>query len=191
MRRELLALAIVASLPAAACSSSSSHGTAADASTDVGVIDAGPDCEPSYDESDADLTTPTVSFANDVLPIWQPSCGIAGSTCHGATNAAPLQPYLGAFDGGTDASQVLSGIVGVPSYEDPSMNLVTAGDPSNSYLVQKLDNQQCTPALTADCAKGQSNYPNCGVSMPFGNPPLPSDQYDTIRRWIAQGAKNN
>src|SRR5581483_10309892 len=33
-------------------------------------------------ESDADLTTPVVSFSTDVLPIFEHSCGLS-SSCHG------------------------------------------------------------------------------------------------------------
>jgi hypothetical protein len=79
--------------------------------------------------------------------------------------------------------------VGVPSAEDPSMNLVTAGNLGQSYLWIKLDNMQCAQA--AQCAKSKTPYKDCGQSMPFGNPPLETATLQTIARWIAQGAKND
>jgi len=152
--------------------------------------DAGVDGPEPADKSDADLTTPTVSFSRDILPKFQSSCGIAGSTCHGAPGVSSQgRPFLGYFEGGTDAAQVELAIVGVPSVEDPNMNIVTAGDVWHSYMWIKLDNLQST--LAAECAKGMSDYKDCGQSMPYQNPPLDDGTLNTIARWIAQGAKNN
>ena len=187
MHRLFLLLASLVCLSVAACSSSSDPASGKDAG---GGMDAGLDvCAPF--ESDADLTSPTVSFATDVLPTFQRSCGIAGSTCHGAPDEMTSQqrPYLGLFDGGTDASQVISGIVGVSSFEDPQAIIVKASDPTNSYMVNKLDNTQCL--FVSQCAKGTSQYPTCGTQMPFESGDLPQLPLDNIRRWIAQGAKNN
>ncbi len=184
MHRFLTGVAAVACLSTAACTSKSPG-----SGTDGGINDAGGEACVEY-ESDADLTTPTVSFGSDVVPIMNFSCGIAGSTCHGTPEVVAQQrPYLGLFDGGTDASQVISGIVGVKSQEDPSMNVVTAGDPDNSFLMHKVDWDQCT--LAAQCAATKTQYTNCGQGMPYSSDQLPASNLDTIRRWIAQGAKNN
>jgi hypothetical protein len=160
-----------------------------DASVDTGVDAGDPDvCEPLY-ETDADLTTPKVNFDKTVLPIFEKGCGIAGSTCHGAPNVTFQQrPYLGEFDGGTDAAAVIEGLVGVASSEDPQMNLVEAGDPTQSFLMHKLDGDQCN--LVAACAASQTNYTNCGTGMPYLNSALPAATRDTVRRWIAQGGKS-
>jgi hypothetical protein len=179
-----LLLASVASLYGlSACSSNSA--TPADGGTGTSS-DGG--CQAYV--PDADLTTPTVSLATDVMPLFQHSCGIAGATCHGSPND-PMQgrPFLDYADGGADAATVLSGIVGQPSTEDPQMVLVKAGDPANSFMMHKLDGDQCT--LASACAKGQSQYPDCGQPMPYSSQALEQSQLDTIRRWIAQGAKNN
>jgi hypothetical protein len=137
-----------------------------------------------------DLTSPQVSFARDILPVFQTSCGIANSTCHGRPGVASQgRPFLGYFDGGTDAAQVEEALVGVASVEDPELDLVKAGDPSQSYLWLKVDDLQCTVA--DQCAKGHSDYKDCGIPMPYQNPPLPNDTLTAIARWIAQGAKNN
>jgi hypothetical protein len=189
MHRLLLVLASLACLSTAACSSSSNPAEAKEGGAAEGGIDAGAEACSPY-ESDADLTTPTVSFKTDILPVFTPGCGIAGSTCHGAPDVVQQQrPYLAAEDGGTDAAVVVSGLVGVLSNEDPQMNLVTASDPTNSYLMHKIDGDMCT--LAAACAKGQTQYTDCGQQMPYSSPPLDPSTRDTIRRWIAQGAKNN
>jgi hypothetical protein len=100
-----------------------------------------------------------------------------------------MRPYLGNFDGGTDASTVVQGLVGVTSNEDPTMVTVVAGDPGNSYLMHKLDGDQCT--LASACASSKTQYTDCGQQMPYSSPPLDEPTRDIIRRWIAQGAKNN
>jgi hypothetical protein len=187
MRRLSLLLASLGCLSVAACSSTSDPASGKDAGG--GGMEAGPDC--AAFESDADLVSPTVSFTTDVLPTFQRSCGIAGSTCHGAPDemASQQRPYLGLFDGGTDGAVVISGIVGVNSFEDPQAIIVKASDPTDSYMMHKLDGDQCL--LATQCAKGTSQYPTCGTQMPFESGSLPQLELDNIRRWIAQGAKNN
>ncbi len=164
-------------------------GTGTDAG---GGVDAGPPADACIPyTSSANLTTPQVSFSKDVLPTFQRSCGIAGATCHGVPSVWTTQqrPYLGNFDGGTDAGEVVTAIVGVASPEDPKLTIVKAGDPSNSYLMHKLDWDQCQ--FASDCAQSQTQYTDCGQGMPYSSPQLDPDTRDTVRRWIAQGANNN
>ena len=103
----------------------------------------------------------------------------------------------GSGDAGTVSNaQIVAGLVGVTSAEDPKMNLVTAGDPTNSFLMHKVDGDQCV--AEADCNAGQLAlaYPNCGANMPLNIPPatlaqtmlLPVTERDKIRAWIKQGA---
>jgi hypothetical protein len=61
---------------------------------------------------------------------------------------------------------------------------VKPGDPRESFLMRKLDGSHCV--LDGQCAGG-----NCGQSMPRDDESLPIDARDKIRRWIAQGAKND
>lgn len=119
-----------------------------------------------------------VSFKANVLPIFASSC--AFSTCHGSTTGDPNGIFLGA----ASASTVRNGIVDVPSGELPSMVFVKPGDPRASYLMKKVDGTQCL--LDAQCKDG-----TCGDSMPKGDSLLDEDTRDTIRRWIAQGAKDD
>lgn len=176
-----------------ACSSSSSGGGC----TEGGGADGGtctPGSTPAY-TSCADLTTP-VSFAKDVQPTFNMSCGLSTpGTCHALQqpgNTTPWLIYLGSSPNpsSVDAGQVLDGIVGKPAQEDPSMNVVTAGDPDHSYLMHKLDYDQCQFSEPCNATKNPI-FLNCGLGMPYQSGILDQDTRDNIRRWIAQGAKNN
>lgn len=148
-------------------------------------------CQPYV--STADLETPVVSFAADVTPILRSTCALTDS-CHGAPSVvAESRPFLGFAnpdEGMASAQTIIDGLVGVKSTEDLSMNLVTAGDPSQSFLMHKLDDDQCT--LISQCMMGPSFRANCGVFMPYQYPDiLDVATRDVIRRWIKQGARNN
>jgi hypothetical protein len=64
------------------------------------------------------------------------------------------------------------------------MAYVKAGDPSQSFLMRKMDGDQCV--LDAQCA-GMT----CQTSMPQNLPLLDVAPRDVVRRWIAQGAADN
>ena len=71
---------------------------------------------------------------------------------------------------------VYNQLVNVVSPEKPSLTHVKPGDPSSSYLVQKLEG---TPGIV-------------GARMPFNGPPYLTDgQIQIVRRWIELGAQNN
>jgi hypothetical protein len=134
--------------------------------------------------SGTDLMQPTVSFKSDVMPIFNASCGL--TNCH-ATTVDKLAPnfFLGdATAMGSDAAAVHDAIVGQNSGELPTMPFVTAGDPSMSYLMHKIDGDQCH--FDAQCVTG-----SCKLPMPNGGTPLTVDMRDTVRRWIAQNAVDN
>jgi hypothetical protein len=134
--------------------------------------------------------TQTVSFKSQVLPTFQTSCGIAGSTCHGTgLDPSSGRPFLGDADGGTDPSKVLPGIIGVKATEDPQLSIVKPSDPSNSYMMHKLDGDQMQ--FAAECATADPMYATCGQRMPYAAPMLDQATIDMIRQWIAQGAQNN
>jgi hypothetical protein len=140
------------------------------------------------------LATPSVSFGGDVMPIFNTNCAIGGARCHGdPAVVASSRPFLGYFDGAPDAGAIASvrdGLIGVKSSEDPSMNLVTAGEPVQSFLMHKMDGDQCT--LISDCMVPGSYRPNCGVFMPYQAPSiLDVAKRDVVRRWIGQGAQSN
>jgi hypothetical protein len=70
-----------------------------------------------------------------------------------------------------DAGNAYALLVGVPSTEQPGVLRVSAGDPNNSYLIQKLEGHAAS-----------------GERMPAGLPALPQADIDVIRQWIAAGA---
>lgn len=102
---------------------------------------------------------PTLQSIQD--QVFTPTCAVSG--CH--TGGAPT--------GGMNLENGNSyfSLVGVSSIGDNSFQRVTAGDPDNSYLIQKLEGT----------ASG-------GVRMPSGGIPLPDTTIKTIRQWITDGA---
>jgi hypothetical protein len=92
--------------------------------------------------------------------IFTPIC----TRCHiGASAPEGLQ---------LDAAHSYAMLVGVPSAEVASELRVKAGDPTDSYLIQKLE--------------GSSGI--VGAQMPFGGPYLPQSSIDMIKQWITSGA---
>jgi hypothetical protein len=124
-----------------------------------------------------DATTPAVSFSKDVMPVFLRSC--AFSTCHGSSVGRANGVFLG-----NDAARVHAAAVNVASEELTTMRLVTPGNPAGSYLMRKMDGSQCL--LDAQCSGG-----SCQESMPRNQAPLDVGTRDVVRRWIAQGAKND
>ena len=125
-----------------------------------------------------DPQTPAVSFSKDIMPIFKPSC--AFTNCHGL-QASSNGVFLGDTSG---PAAVHSNLVGRRATALQTMELVKAGDPRQSFLMRKVDGSQCT--LDAQCTGG-----TCGDSMPRQEEQLPLEDRDKIRRWIAQGAKND
>ena len=137
----------------------------------------GSSCDDYAPPAGFDDTTPAVSLSKDVLPIFGRSC--AFSTCHGSTIGTANGVFLG-----KDAPRVVAALVGVKGDELTTMPFVTAGNPRESYLMRKMDGSQC--ALDAQCTGG-----SCQESMPKNEGILDISTRDTVRRWIAQGAKND
>lgn len=98
--------------------------------------------------------------------VFTPVC----SGCHtGPTgNVLPSGMNL------TSVANSFAALVGVASLEVPAIDRVAAGNPDNSYLIQKLEG---TAAV--------------GDRMPQGGPFLNQATIDMIRQWIADGAPNN
>ncbi|MDB4990403.1 MAG: hypothetical protein JWN04_5581, partial [Myxococcaceae bacterium] len=112
----------------------------------------------------------------DVSPVFARSC--AFSSCHGTeTSARPV--FLG-----TRGSNVARGLVNKMATQLPTMPYVTPGEPRESYLMRKMDASHC--ALDAQCDGG-----SCQGSMPKDALLLEVSTRDIVRRWIAQGAKDD
>jgi hypothetical protein len=139
--------------------------------------EAGTPCSDYEPPPGFDPSKPAVSFSRDVMPVITQSC--AFSTCHGSN----IGPANGVFLG-RDPARVHAAIVGVKAGELPAMPFVTPGNPRESFLMRKIDGSQCV--LDDRCKDG-----DCGDSMPKNTSPLEVERRDIVRRWIAQGAKND
>lgn len=133
--------------------------------------------------SDLDLSTPTISFKEQVMGVLNNNCG--SNLCHGN----PTEPTGTLFLGdsglqGADSDAAYAQLVGVASHENPAMMYVVAGSPQSSYLMHKVDGDQCL--FDSACASPMG----CQDNMPMGFE-MSIDQRDTLRRWISQGAQNN
>jgi hypothetical protein len=126
-----------------------------------------------------DAQTPTVQLTRDVVPIFNRSC--AFSDCHNTLSRNGL--VLG-DQNRIDGRTAHGNLVGKPSRTLPSLPYVTAGNPRESFLMHKMDGSHCT--LDARCDQG-----NCGQAMPRSSDLLEEEERNVVRRWIAQGAKND
>ncbi len=101
----------------------------------------------------------TADFDSIQQHVFTPIC----TACH-AGGGAPQGLRL-------DAVNSYALLVGVSSNEVSSLLRVKAGDPDNSYLIQKLE-----------------GHAPVGAQMPFGGPPLPAATIAVIRQWVSDGA---
>lgn len=92
--------------------------------------------------------------------IFTPVC----TACH-AGASAPLGLRL-------DAANAYAALVNVPSVQVSSLRRVNPGDPTNSYLLQKVEGRAAV-----------------GSRMPLGGGALPQASIDLLRNWIAAGAR--
>lgn len=148
----------------------------------LAACDGGATC---FDYGSFDGAAPAVSFQADVLPILRQACGLS-SSCHGSqsSNRNYLGPALqDPAPTPADIAAIFADNVGVPSDAEPTMAIVEPGDPANSFLLHKIDGTFECAALTCGAS--------CGDTMPQGADLLPQADRDVIRRWVAQGAKND
>jgi hypothetical protein len=145
-----------------------------------------------HDYSKFDGTTPTVSFSQDVLPIFRRSCGIS-SVCHGDLAKSSAGLYMGPKTSAADPTDqeradVVAGLTQA-SATAPELKNVEPGDPANSFLMIKTDACQNAHGLNCTAQPGAESSDPCGDPMPQTGGKLPASERDIIRRWIAQGAQ--
>ncbi len=105
---------------------------------------------------------PAVTLADLQEDIFGPRC----SGCHTGSGAG----LPGSMNLSTAAS-TFAALVGVTSEQNPPLQRVEAGDPDNSYVIDKLEGTQAL-----------------GQRMPAGGPFLDQATIDQIRSWITAGA---
>lgn len=152
-------------------------------------------------------TSSTVSFKNDIIPLFQLSCTLS-AVCHGQmNNAAEENLYLGENAGGTNVDTVYKGLVGAAAVENPMQSLITAGSLENSFLWHKVhvDSSanfvdlnsssllnECAPTAMMSGACSNCGSPTyCGAGMPYLSVPLEDSQLCLLQNWILAGAQNN
>ena len=131
-----------------------------------------------------------MSFATDVMPIFQTSCNF--SSCHGSASSSPMEGLaLGSPNGvkmsPEEIKAVRTGIVSAPA-ERSSLSMVEAGKPTLSFLLAKIsysDFAQCEAVGSTCEPKG------CGTRMPLSSPALDPAAVDTVAGWIQDGALDN
>jgi len=113
------------------------------------------------------LQVPVSAATLDALQVavFVPNCAVSG--CH----TGPTGNNLPAGMDLSTADASFANLVGVASRQQPTLSRVAAGDPDNSYLVQKIE---------GTAASGQR--------MPLGGGALDPAVIDDIRLWIANGA---
>jgi hypothetical protein len=107
---------------------------------------------------------PPVAGANDFRTIQDTILTPICTACH-AGASAPLGLRL-------DAANAYAALINVPSVQVSSLRRVLPGDPTNSYLLQKIEGRAAV-----------------GSRMPLGGPALPQASIDLVRGWIAAGAR--
>ncbi|MGH9386984.1 MAG: hypothetical protein ACRD2N_22170 [Vicinamibacterales bacterium] len=130
------------------------------------------------DEKLSDVAGPTPNLEPTLSSIQREIFSASDSTgraacaqCHTNIGRNPSVPGFLLLEGQSHQS-----LVGRASLNKPGAVHVIAGDPDNSYLIQKLE--------------GRAGI--AGIRMPRNGPPfLTEGQVSIIRRWIQLGAKND
>ena len=152
-----------------------------------------PQCELVDYDDPAAFTTEPVSFATDLMPLFQSRCTGNGTSCHSTQDPSPLSqlvlsPQPGVTLTQTHADAAHANLVGAAAFR-ASLSRVVPGDPAASFLLIKLE--YATPASCLP--DGASCTSNCGQGMPIGDDPTPltESQRSILRTWIRNGAPNN
>jgi hypothetical protein len=132
-----------------------------------GAFPSGDDVAGGDFEARFSLAVPVSAATLDALQasVFTPNCAVSG--CHTGPSGASLPSGMDLSS--ADAS--FTNLVGISSIQQPTLSRVAAGDPDNSYLVQKIEGTAAS-----------------GARMPLGGGILDQALIDDIRDWIANGA---
>jgi hypothetical protein len=125
-------------------------------------------CSYSADPAALNLAGAGATWSGRVLPILQSNCG----GCHGGSSPQAGLDLLGS------AHDVYLRLM-KPSSQKPDIALIKPGDPTRSYLWQKL---------SGDGSISGSRMP---INPLNGNAALPDDQLNDIQTWISYAALEN
>lgn len=148
------------------------------ASSTSGAATEGDDLSGCYDYES--FAPSTVSFREDVMPIFAESC----ASCHSNPEESV---YFGT--GGTtepEATAIYAKLLtGVPK-QAPHLNFVVPSDPVRSYMMAKVEYDD--PGGT--CAVIVCDEPGCNLMAP-PSAQLPEPQLGVLRSWVMGGALDN
>ena len=162
--------------------------------TATGPVDAGVEAGPAWDGG-------AVSFALNIVPLFERSCGTTNAGCHirdayAATSGRDCRGWLtlenaalgSKFYGGANNGQttgcadrsLYDRLTQLDSWQEPSggaLKYVKPGDPAKSYLYNKI-------------AKGPVGEASPGVASENMPPKAPLDATDIamVKKWIESGA---
>ena len=117
--------------------------------------------------------TVTVNNAAPAATLTQLQAQVFGPVCSGCHNGVGTS--LPGVQNLTSAAATYASLVNVASIEQPSLERVKPGDPTDSYVIHKLEG---LAGIT-------------GARMPFGGPYLSTATIEQIESWIAAGAPND
>jgi hypothetical protein len=132
-----------------------------------GTFPSGDDLAGGDFEATFSLTLPVSGATLNELQasVFTPNCAVSG--CH----TGPMDNTLPAGMDLSSADASFANLVGIASGQQPALLRVAAGDPDNSYLVQKVEGTAAS-----------------GARMPLGGGILNQALIDDIRQWISDGA---
>lgn len=166
----------LAPIPPTATASPSTKPTAESANTPGNLLSGTPPASPTPTASPSPAPIPTATatapfnadatLASIQATIFTPIC--ATPFCHGAA----AQSGNLVLEAGMAHDQLVGVLPSNPAARAAGLLRVSPGSPDESFIVIKL----------------QGPAPDEGVQMPNGLPPLPIEQIQLIRDWIAQGA---
>ncbi|MBX3209524.1 MAG: hypothetical protein KF764_31105 [Labilithrix sp.] len=121
-----------------------------------------------------------VSFKEDVAPLLATSCALAA--CH-SSKESNLNFYIT-----YEPAQIYAELMKTsPTCE--TSKFVVPGKPAESMVMLKMDNEQ--DKLPERCGSARRSEMPPGDPPKSGNALLDKEDRDLVRRWIAQGAKDN
>lgn len=121
-------------------------------------------CTKDQGPVEPEIVITTVSFSDDVQPIFDANC----SVCH----TLDQEDYNGGLN--LDADKAYNELVDIITVGYAPDKRVVVEDPTNSILWQKINNSMLF-----------------GANMPLGSNPLSQQDQDIIKVWIEEGALNN
>lgn len=117
--------------------------------------------------------------------IFKPSCALS-SSCHQSARASTGNLNLSA---GAAFAQIVGVDADNPAARALGKKRVVAGQPDQSFLVQKIVNMGF--AACTDTRTPSPRLCNEGFAMPDQGTKLPQQHIDAIRTWITNGALSN